>query len=64
MLKLKCPQKTNGVWPAIWLLGSNYDSIAWPACGELDIQEYAHTNNFNVQSTVHQTRWLCWSRRL
>ena len=53
-VKAKMPSKTNGVWPAIWLLGSNYDSIDWPACGEMDIQEYAHTNNFNVQSTVHQ----------
>jgi hypothetical protein len=53
-IKAKMPSKTNGVWPAIWLLGSNYESIDWPACGEIDIQEYAHTNNFNVQSTVHQ----------
>lgn len=53
-VKAKMPSKTNGVWPAIWLLGSNYESIDWPACGEIDIQEYAHTNSFNVQSTVHQ----------
>ena len=53
-VRAKMPSKTNGVWPAIWLLGSNYESIDWPACGEMDIQEYAHTNNFNVQSTVHQ----------
>ena len=53
-VRAKMPSKTNGVWPAIWLLGSNYSSVDWPACGEMDIQEYAHTNNFNVQSTVHQ----------
>ena len=53
-VRAKMPSKINGVWPAIWLLGSNYSSVDWPACGEMDIQEYAHTNNFNVQSTVHQ----------
>ena len=37
-VKAKMPSKTNGVWPAIWLLGSNYESIDWPACGEMDIQ--------------------------
>ena len=29
----------RGVWPAFWLLGSNVDTNAWPACGEIDIME-------------------------
>lgn len=53
-VRAKMPAKTNGVWPAIWLLGSNYNTVDWPACGEMDIQEYAQTNQFNVQSTVHK----------
>jgi len=28
-----------GIWPAFWLLGSNFSSVSWPACGELDIME-------------------------
>ena len=52
-VRAKMPSKTNGVWPAIWMLGSNFSSDGWPECGEIDIQEYAHTNNFRVQSTVH-----------
>jgi beta-glucanase (GH16 family) len=29
-----------GTWPAIWTLGSNIDSVNWPACGEIDIMEH------------------------
>lgn len=28
---------SGGVWPAIWLLGSNR---SWPSCGEIDMMEY------------------------
>ena len=30
----------EGMWPAFWLLGANYDEIGWPNCGELDILEH------------------------
>ena len=26
-----------GVWPAFWMLGSNYSTVSWPDCGEIDI---------------------------
>ena len=29
----------QGLWPAFWMLGQNYSSIGWPACGEIDIME-------------------------
>ena len=29
-----------GTWPAIWTLGSNINSVGWPACGEIDIMEH------------------------
>jgi beta-glucanase (GH16 family) len=29
-----------GTWPAIWTLGSNINTVGWPACGEIDIMEH------------------------
>jgi len=29
----------KGLWPAIWMLGSNINSVGWPSCGEIDIME-------------------------
>lgn len=31
--------KGQGIWPALWMLGSNFSSVGWPACGETDIME-------------------------
>jgi beta-glucanase (GH16 family) len=30
---------SKGMWPAFWMLGSNFNTVWWPACGELDIME-------------------------
>ena len=30
----------QGIWPAFWLLGANFESVGWPQCGEIDIMEY------------------------
>jgi beta-glucanase (GH16 family) len=29
----------KGLWPAFWLLGSNFRQDGWPACGEIDVME-------------------------
>jgi GH18 family chitinase len=36
--RIKCPYG-QGIWPAFWMLGSDIDTISWPACGEIDILE-------------------------
>jgi len=28
-----------GLWPAFWALGSNFATVAWPTCGEMDLME-------------------------
>ncbi len=33
----------QGIWPAFWMLGANYETVGWPQCGEIDIME--HVNN-------------------
>ena len=31
--------KGQGMWPALWMLGSSVSSVGWPKCGEVDIME-------------------------
>lgn len=45
----------GGTWPAIWMLGANFDVVGWPACGEIDIMEYVGNNPGTVQSAIHNT---------
>lgn len=33
------PKTANGLWPAFWLLGNNFNEVGWPRCGEIDILE-------------------------
>jgi len=36
---IKAPHTANGLWPAFWLLGADYETSGWPGCGEIDIME-------------------------
>lgn len=45
----------QGIWPALWLLGGNFASVNWPACGEIDLMEMigGPGNDNTVHGTVH-----------
>jgi beta-glucanase (GH16 family) len=43
----------RGVWPALWMLGSNIDSSPWPSCGEIDIFELRGDEPGRAYGTVH-----------
>ncbi len=43
----------QGLWPAFWLLGTNIDTLSWPACGEVDILEAKGEDPSVTYATVH-----------
>ncbi len=51
-VRAKLPQG-GGTWPAIWMLGANYDTIEWPACGEIDIMEHVGNSQNQIHGTLH-----------
>ncbi|AFG36805.1 beta-glucanase/beta-glucan synthetase [Spirochaeta africana DSM 8902] len=43
----------QGVWPAIWMLGSNIPEVSWPRSGEIDIMEMLGHEPYTVHGTIH-----------
>jgi len=41
----------RGLWPTWWMIGANFPSVGWPACGEVDMLENNHGSV--VVSSVH-----------
>lgn len=44
---------TGGAWPALWMLGSNFDEVGWPETGEIDILEYKGNDPNVIHGTLH-----------
>jgi beta-glucanase (GH16 family) len=42
----------RGLWPAWWMIGTNFPKVGWPACGEVDILEN-YGSSFLVNTSVH-----------
>lgn len=43
----------QGIWPALWMLGENFSTTGWPACGEIDIMELVGHEPDKVYGTAH-----------
>jgi len=50
--RIRIPQG-QGVWPAFWLLGDDFSTAAWPACGEIDVMENRGVEKSTVHSAIH-----------
>lgn len=51
-VRAKLPQG-RGVWPAIWMMGTNRSEVGWPRCGEIDIMEFVGKEPNRVHANVH-----------
>lgn len=49
--RMKTP-KGSGMWPAFWALPAN-TTVAWPASGEIDVQESTGQKNMFAMGTIH-----------
>jgi len=54
-VRAKIPQG-QGVWPAIWTLGTDIRSVNWPRCGEIDIMEFVGHTPDKVHATLHYSQ--------
>jgi beta-glucanase (GH16 family) len=43
----------RGLWPAIWMLSTDWQYGGWPASGEIDIMENVGYDPFNVVASIH-----------
>ena len=43
----------QGMWPAFWLLGSDFATTGWPGCGEIDVMEYRGQENTVLHGSLH-----------
>ena len=55
-VRAKLP-RGRGVWPAIWMLGTNRNVVGWPACGEIDIMEYVGFEPDVIHANIHTRKY-------
>lgn len=55
-VRAKIPS-ARGVWPAIWMLGTNISQVGWPRCGEIDIMEFVGYESGVVHANIHTGKY-------
>lgn len=51
-IRAKLPEG-GGTWPALWMLGANFDEVGWPNCGEIDIMEHVGNDPGRIMAALH-----------
>ena len=56
---IKLPQTADGLWPAFWLMGNDYDEVGWPRCGEVDILEMGNADGIRKKAQDRYFNGAC-----
>jgi len=51
-IRAKLPEG-GGTWPALWMMGSNFPTVGWPFCGEIDIMEHRGNQQDVIHGSLH-----------
>lgn len=43
----------KGTWPAFWMMGNDFNTVGWPACGEIDIMEHVGSQDSRASFALH-----------
>jgi beta-glucanase (GH16 family) len=52
-IRAKLPEMQQGIWPAIWMLPTDYTYGTWPQSGEIDIMEAVGLKPKTLYGTIH-----------
>ena len=50
--RIKIPSG-QGLWPAFWAVGTDFNRVGWPRSGEIDIMENFGNDPFKITGTIH-----------
>lgn len=56
---VKVPSTANGLWPAFWIMGNDYDEVGWPRCGEIDILEMGNAQGIRTNTQDRYFNGAC-----
>jgi len=51
--RIRLPIGGHGIWPAFWMLPSEWIFGGWPASGEIDIMENIGREPYTIHGTIH-----------